>query len=119
MIKRFFNKHKVWSILALLVCAYGLYVFIFGVLIFAGPRRVSEDYKAQSSIESYYGTVEQWSVDRAALIELPNEAAFVRLQMISLPFVNPMVSNLLPWIRLKRLNLSINDSKLDLWPAFI
>ena len=82
MIERLFIPRKVLRILVLLACAYGLYVFLFGVLIFAGPRQVSEDYQAQSSIESYYGAPDRWSVDRVALIEFPNDAAFVRLQMI-------------------------------------
>lgn len=66
----------VWKILL----GYLVYVIIGAVLIFALPKKVSEEYADKSNYKKYYSDEE--SVDRAIILDNPLESGLSRLYII-------------------------------------
>nr|WP_295681330.1 phospholipase D family protein [uncultured Lachnoclostridium sp.] len=74
------KKKILYSILSVLI-VYLIYVVISVTIPYANPPEVSEDFKNNFSLNSFYSDTR--SVDRAAVVETSQDALDVRIHMIN------------------------------------
>lgn len=77
LIKNLFMK---LTYLKSLLFIWLIYILITGVFIFIKPRKVSEDYKESSSVDSFYS--DDIGPDRGILMDNPLDSGLARLKII-------------------------------------
>lgn len=77
------KRKKIVRISIYIVLGILLYWLIFALVPYMKFRKVNNDFKDKFNVLDFYGNEDQFSIDRASIVEESQEALDIRLRMIS------------------------------------